>query len=111
MSESHSSRAYDALRTRLAALLGRTERLETHFRGEDGRLEADAQDVVSFNANDEVLDGLEDAAIAEIQEIRAALERIRTGTYGVCEECGDDIAEGRMLALPHARLCVDCASG
>lgn len=100
-----------ALRARLDTLLGRTERMEGHFRGEDGRLEADAQDVVSFTANDEVLDGLEGAAMAEIAEIRAALERIAGGTYGICEECGEEIGAGRLAVIPHARRCVDCASG
>lgn len=102
--------AYERLQARFTALTGRTERMETHFRGLDGRLEADAQDVVSFNANDEVLEGLGDAARAEIAEIRSALQRIRRGTYGICEGCEDPIGEGRLAALPHARLCVDCAS-
>ena len=28
--------------------------------------------------------------------------------YGVCQECGADIAEERLDALPHARLCIRC---
>jgi len=30
--------------------------------------------------------------------------------YGVCEDCGDDIALARLLANPTARLCVNCQS-
>jgi DnaK suppressor protein len=44
-----------------------------------------------------------------LQAIGAALERIRRGTFGRCEECGGEIAEGRLDALPHARHCIDCA--
>ena len=42
--------------------------------------------------------------------IEEALEKVREGTYGVCEECGDEIGAGRLKALPLARLCVPCQS-
>lgn len=29
-------------------------------------------------------------------------------TFGVCEECGEDIGFERLEALPHARLCIKC---
>ena len=47
----------------------------------------------------------------EIQRLRAienALQRIEEGTYGYCEECGEPIEEGRLLAKPFAVLCVRC---
>lgn len=31
--------------------------------------------------------------------------------YGVCEECGEDIAAGRLKAMPYAELCVTCQGG
>ena len=42
--------------------------------------------------------------------IEEALEKIREGTYGVCEECGDEIGAGRLKAMPLAKLCVTCQS-
>ncbi len=42
--------------------------------------------------------------------IREALSRIEAGEYGVCEECGDDIAVARLKAQPMATLCVHCQS-
>ena len=39
-------------------------------------------------------------------EIDAALERVRAGTYGICEVCGRPIAPGRLEARPTARTCV-----
>jgi DnaK suppressor protein len=97
------------LEARTGALTGRQTAIETHFRGQDGRLEADSGDVSAIIEGDEVLEGLEDAARTELTEIRAALRRLDAGTYGVCETCGGDIAEGRLEALPHVRLCVRCA--
>jgi DnaK suppressor protein len=42
-------------------------------------------------------------------EVAAALDRIEQGTFGKCQQCGKDIAEGRLQALPYVRYCVDCA--
>jgi RNA polymerase-binding transcription factor DksA len=44
-----------------------------------------------------------------LDEIAAALERIDDGSFGSCEECGDDIPKARLEALPYARYCVGCA--
>ncbi|MCM2576468.1 TraR/DksA family transcriptional regulator [Streptomyces meridianus] len=43
-----------------------------------------------------------------LQQTVHALERIDTGTYGLCESCGNAIGKGRMLAFPRATLCVEC---
>ncbi len=43
-------------------------------------------------------------------EIIAALEQIEAGTFGICISCGKAIAPGRLMALPHAGLCVTCQS-
>ncbi len=45
-----------------------------------------------------------------LAEIDAALERLDSGTYGRCESCGALIADGRLLARPTARTCIECAS-
>ena len=71
----------------------------------------------------EVLDAVESAE-ADIQEelefslvqmksetlnkITDALTRLEQGTYGNCFECGDEIAEKRLRALPFAVRCKDC---
>jgi DnaK suppressor protein len=43
-----------------------------------------------------------------LQRIDAALQRLEEGTYGVCGECGTEIAEARLRALPFAILCRQC---
>ncbi|WP_445517097.1 TraR/DksA C4-type zinc finger protein [Streptomyces sp. NEAU-174] len=37
-----------------------------------------------------------------------ALDRLDTGTYGLCESCGNPIGKARMQAFPRATLCVEC---
>ena len=42
-------------------------------------------------------------------EIADALERIREGGFGTCEECHNPIPKPRLQAIPYTRYCVDCA--
>jgi len=44
-------------------------------------------------------------------EIDRALAKIDAGTYGICEQCGKQIPDARLQALPYAALCVSCKSG
>ncbi len=44
-----------------------------------------------------------------LKEIGDALERLRRGVFGRCEECEAAIPKGRLQALPYARYCVACA--
>lgn len=54
---------------------------------------------------------LSNQALAAVEEIDAALEKIEHGRYGVCEGCGQLIPQPRLEALPYARLCIACKSG
>lgn len=54
--------------------------------------------------------GLREAAVAALRETDAALERVRMGTYGVCESCGRDIPLARLEARPATPFCVACAA-
>lgn len=42
-------------------------------------------------------------------EVAAALDRVEQGSFGKCQQCGCDIAEARLQAVPYTRYCVDCA--
>lgn len=44
------------------------------------------------------------------QSIDEALTRLYEGTYGICAECGVEISEKRLQAVPFAKLCVECQS-
>ena len=46
----------------------------------------------------------------KLQAINEALEKIREGSYGICEECGDKIGLGRVKVMPLAKYCVSCQS-
>ena len=45
---------------------------------------------------------------ALIRKIEAAVDRIEDGTFGICDECEEEISEGRLTARPISTLCIDC---
>jgi len=49
------------------------------------------------------------AAQASLDAVEAALERARTGRYGICSTCGRPIASARLEARPTATTCLTCA--
>ncbi len=62
----------------------------------------------------EAISRFTDVGVAnDLQAIRVdterALEKIEQGTYGICDNCGQPIAGGRLRAAPASALCVECA--
>ena len=49
-----------------------------------------------------------DLHTTQLRAIRRALARFDDGSYGLCEECGNDIGFSRLQARPEARLCITC---
>lgn len=43
-----------------------------------------------------------------IRKIRYALQRLQEGTFGICEECGEEIPLKRLKARPVTTLCIEC---
>jgi RNA polymerase-binding transcription factor DksA len=61
-----------------------------------------------------LIEGLNHAAldreVEEVQDVEAALERIKAATYGTCVDCGDAIDGARLDAYPTAKRCLRCQS-
>ncbi len=43
-----------------------------------------------------------------LEQIEHAMARIKDGSYGMCESCGQPIGKARLQAFPRATLCVSC---
>ncbi len=43
-----------------------------------------------------------------LRQIDAALNRLASGEFGVCGECGEDISPKRLAAIPWAQCCIAC---
>ncbi len=81
-----------------------------------GTVELDQQSVGRLSR----MDALQRQAMAEAhnrrraarrQRIAAALARIDEGEFGYCQDCGEEIPEGRLKLDPTNSNCVSCASG
>lgn len=70
----------------------------------------DSSEQAQERENDEVVDAIGNETAQSIRVIQSALERISDGSYGVCENCGQDVSEGRLKAIPEATRCVNCAA-
>ena len=68
----------------------------------------DTYDLASEEREREINFILTDRDRGKLQAIEDALDRIGEGSYGVCESCEQEIAEGRLQAMPFTRLCVQC---
>jgi RNA polymerase-binding protein DksA len=51
---------------------------------------------------------LEENAEAVLAAVEAALQRMESGTYGKCQNCGNAISPERLEAIPWATRCIDC---
>jgi DnaK suppressor protein len=49
-----------------------------------------------------------EAGVNALREIDTALEKLKEGTYGVCELCGKPVGLKRLKVVPSARLCIRC---
>jgi len=68
----------------------------------------DTYDLASEERDREINFILTDRDRGKLQAIEDALDRVEEGSYGLCESCEAEIAEGRLVALPFTRLCVQC---
>lgn len=50
-------------------------------------------------------------AQGHLAEVEAAIKRLDSNAYGICETCARPIARARLEARPSARSCIRCASG
>jgi DnaK suppressor protein len=68
----------------------------------------DPADVGSANFERDAEMSLANNAREMLDQSRLALRHIEQGAYGRCDNCGQPIGKGRLLAFPRATLCVTC---
>jgi RNA polymerase-binding transcription factor DksA len=95
-----------ALEQRLVELGQRLDAIEDEL---DSHHSPDWEELAVEREGDEVLEATGNAGLAEITQIRAALNRIADGSYGICARCGDPIAASRLDTLPWTPFCRRCA--
>ena len=68
----------------------------------------DKTDQASNESDRSLLLRIKDRESKLIVKIKVALDRLEEGTFGICEECGKEIPEKRLMARPVASLCIEC---
>jgi DnaK suppressor protein len=99
------------LLARRAELMGDVQQIEregTDAAGGESAGSIPATDLGIDRAATDVSLGCLETATHEIQAIDKALKRIETGSYGLCEGCGQKIPVERLEAIPYAKSCIVC---
>ena len=91
-------------------LTARIEELDRSSRHREEPLPADFAEQATELEDREVQEALGDESRDELRQVNRALDRLGHGSYGTCETCGNEIAEGRLAALPFATRCIRCAA-
>ncbi|MBS1269538.1 MAG: General stress protein 16O [Gammaproteobacteria bacterium] len=91
-------------------LEGRLRSITRNVRHEDNPLSGDWREQAVQRENDEVIDALGNEAQRELEQINQALQRIDSGEYSHCSDCGEEIQKARLETLPYTSLCVQCAA-
>ncbi|MBG0776695.1 MAG: RNA polymerase-binding protein DksA [Desulfovibrionaceae bacterium] len=77
---------------------------------ESGEVFADPADRATAESDRSFTLRIRDRERRLIKKIQDALGRLEDGTYGICEECGEDIGVPRLKARPVTKLCINCKS-
>jgi DnaK suppressor protein len=92
-------------KTRLSDQAGSELRAERDGDRGDG---LDSSDRASEECDRDISSALSERERIKISQVDAALERIEEQKYGVCENCGFEITDARLVVMPFTRLCHDC---
>jgi DnaK suppressor protein len=68
----------------------------------------DAAETSESDIQDDIEFALIQMKAETLSKIEEALRRLEEGTFGYCFECGEEISEKRLRALPFAVRCKDC---
>lgn len=73
-----------------------------------GETKGDEIDLLNAQKQQSLNMRLDQRNVLFLKKVAEAKQKILQGTYGECEDCGDDIAARRLSARPTAALCIDC---
>ena len=69
---------------------------------------ADEVDVIRVNQDREMSFATRSLLVERAKKLTGALDRLRGGEYGTCEECAERIAPARLRVMPEVTTCVRC---
>ena len=108
MNKKDIKRFKDILQKRREEILASAVATKEEGMGFDPNDLPDEVDLASTEAGQALNLRLRDRERILLKKIDEALKKMEDDTYGVCEECGEDIGVERLLARPVTDLCVKC---
>ena len=107
-----ASRELSKIRTLLST---KKQSISNHLQSELAELEkpekrhrADLEEIASDTHDTDSLCQIMDIETTQMDQIDMALAKIENGTYGICEDCSEEIPMARLSALPFATQCIEC---
>ena len=96
------------LRAVLTARIAELERFTRHRDGIAVERSADQLDEIQAASQRALVVCNLEREFNQLQNARAALRRIQEGSFGICQECDQDIHPKRLAAVPWATFCIRC---
>jgi DnaK suppressor protein len=96
------------LQSQLDELLAGAERTVVDMTHVEEENFPDPTDRASLESNRNFTLRLRDRDRKLVAKIKEAIKRIEGGTFGICDGCGGEIEEKRLIARPVTSLCIDC---
>jgi len=97
----------EILQQKIAELLGDQMKTISVMTNENDRV-VDLNDQASMEVEKNYELRIRDRERRLILKMKEAIQRIDNGTYGICEDCGEEISEKRLIARPVAIQCIAC---
>ena len=98
----------DLLLARREGLFRQVTEAEMSSRERDAEATQDPADMAANAYTKELLISMSANDRRMLDMIDEALKRVEAGDYGECVNCGEDVSEKRLAAVPWARYCVKC---
>jgi len=98
------------LLTKKEELEARLERTHKHIHNKEEPVSANFNEQIKQTENDGIVLTLESEGLDELNQVKNALRRVDAGEYLICSDCGKEIGEDRLLAIPYTSLCIQCTS-
>jgi DnaK suppressor protein len=98
----------DRFRGVLAAKVAELECFTCHREGITVERSADQLDEIQAASQRALAVCNLDREFKQLRNARAALRRIEEGSFGICQECDQDIHSNRLAAVPWASYCIRC---
>jgi DnaK suppressor protein len=72
-------------------------------------VDGDEIDIIQGKALNDIRETLSIRDLDTLNKLKAAIDKIEKGTFGICEECDEPIGERRLEVILGCNTCIDCA--